>query len=90
MGVGTGLAAGAVFATAGGGWLGAGTAILFGGAADVCENEGEKAEAEDDGFHVFDVGRAGLSAASEIDVGARGFIPSFRRIFWELSEGWLG
>jgi hypothetical protein len=84
MGVGAGLAALAVFATAGGGGLGAGTAILC-GAADVCEDEGEKAEAEDDRFHVFDIGRAGLSAASAIDVGTRGFIPSFRRIFWELS-----
>ncbi len=53
MGVGAGLAALAVFATAGGGGFfarGAGAAILC-GAADICEDEGEKAEAEEDGFH---------------------------------------
>ena len=48
MGVGTGLAALAVFATAGCGGLGAGAAIRSGGATDVGEREGEEAEAEDD------------------------------------------
>jgi hypothetical protein len=67
MGVGAGLAALAVFATAGCGGLGAGAAILFGGAADVSEREGENAEAEDDGFHVVGVCGAGLCAAKERD-----------------------
>jgi hypothetical protein len=57
MGVCARLAALAVFATAGSSGLftrRAGTAGLFGGAADVSKGECEKTDAEEDGFHICD------------------------------------